>query len=71
MGLTEILKADYANLTDKAETKPDLASQTELSTLHLETRTQHARSHLPIAVGKSRPIRDTIKELRTKELIFS
>jgi excinuclease ABC subunit B len=71
MGLAGILRADYADLTDEAEGMPDLASQQELDTYigNLESDMREAAKKFDFE--KAAKLRDTVKELRTKEFLFS
>jgi excinuclease ABC subunit B len=71
MGLAGILKADYADLTDEAEGMPDFATQQELDTYigNLESDMREAAKKFEFE--KAAKLRDTVKELRTKEFLFS
>jgi len=71
MGLAGILKADYADLTDEAETMPDFASQTELDTYISKLESDMREAAKQFEFEKAAKLRDTIKELRTKEFLFA
>jgi excinuclease ABC subunit B len=71
MGLAGILKADYADLTDETEGMPDFTTQAELDTYigNLESDMREAAKKFEFE--KAVKLRDTIRELRTKEFLFS
>ena len=71
MGLAGILKADYADLTDEAEGVPEFASQAELDVYigNLESDMREAAKKFEFE--KAAKLRDTVKDLRSKEFLFS
>jgi excinuclease ABC subunit B len=71
MGLAGILKADYADLTDEAEGVPEFASQAELDVYigNLESDMREAAKKFEFE--KAAKLRDMVKELRSKEFLFS
>src|SRR5690348_16232189 len=71
MGLAGILKADYADLTDEAESMPDFASQAELDTYISKLESDMREAAKQFEFEKAAKLRDAIKELRTKEFLFS
>jgi excinuclease ABC subunit B len=71
MGLAGILKADYADLTDEAEGIPDFASQAELDTFIAKLESDMREAAKQFEFEKAAKLRDTVKELRTKEFLFS
>jgi excinuclease ABC subunit B len=71
MGLAGILKADYADLTDDAEGMPDFATQQELDTYIGKLESDMREAAKKFEFEKAAKLRDTIKELRTKEFLFS
>jgi excinuclease ABC subunit B len=71
MGLAGILKADYADLTDEAEGIPDFATQAELDTFIAELESDMREAAKQFEFEKAAKLRDTVKELRTKEFLFS
>jgi excinuclease ABC subunit B len=71
MGLAGILKADYADLTDEAEGIPDFATQAELDTYIAKLESDMREAAKQFEFKKAAKLRDTIKDLRTKEFLFS
>jgi excinuclease ABC subunit B len=71
MGLAGILKADYADLTDEAEGMPDFATQQELDTYISKLESDMREAAKKFEFEKAAKLRDTVKELRTKEFLFS
>jgi excinuclease ABC subunit B len=72
MSLARIIEADYADLTDvETEGLPDFKSQDELAayTKKLESDMREAAKRFEFE--KAAKLRDTIKELRTKEFLFA
>ena len=70
MSLAQILKADYADLTDEKDAMPEFATQGELD-LHvgkLESDMREAAKKFEFE--KAAKLRDTIAGLRTKEFLF-
>jgi DNA anti-recombination protein RmuC len=70
VGLAGILKADYLNLTDEAETMPDFASQAELDTYISKLESDMREAAKRFEFDTAAKLRDT-KELRTKEFLFA
>ena len=71
MGLAGILKADYADLTDEAEGIPEFATQDELQTYISKLESDMREAAKKFEFEKAAKLRDTVKELRTKEFLFS
>ncbi len=71
MGLAGILKADYADLTDEAEGMPDFATQQELDVYISKLESDMREAAKKFEFEKAAKLRDTVKELRTKEFLFS
>ncbi len=71
MGLAGILKADYADLIDEAEGMPDFATQQELDTYIGKLESDMREAAKKFEFEKAAKLRDTVKELRTKEFLFS
>ena len=71
MGLAGILKADYADLTDDTEGMPDFASQAELDVYIGKLESDMREAAKKFEFEKAAKLRDTVKELRTKEFLFS
>src|SRR5258707_1454598 len=71
MGLAGILRADYADLTDEAEGMPDFSTQQELDTYIGKLESDMREAAKKFEFEKAAKLRDTVKELRTKEFLFS
>jgi excinuclease ABC subunit B len=71
MGLAGILKADYADLTDEAEGMPEFATQGELDVYIGKLESDMREAAKKFEFEKAAKLRDTVKELRTKEFLFS
>ena len=71
MGLAGILKADYADLTDEAEGMPDFVSQAELDVYIGKLEMDMREAAKKFEFEKAAKLRDTVKELRTKEFLFA
>src|SRR5579875_675464 len=71
MSLAKILKADYADLEEESEEMPEFSSQEQLDTyvLKLETEMREAAKKFEFEIAAK--LRDTIKDLRSKEFLFS
>ncbi len=71
MSLAKILKADYADLTDEADAMPDFKSQQELDAHIVKLESDMREAAKKFEFEKAARLRDSIKELRTKEFLFS
>jgi excinuclease ABC subunit B len=71
MALAQILKADYADLTDEADSMPDFKSQEALDVHILNLESDMREAARKFEFEKAARLRDKIKELRTKEFLFS
>jgi excinuclease ABC subunit B len=71
MGLAGIINADYADLTDEAEGMPDFATQQELDDYINKLESDMREAAKKFEFEKAAKLRDTVKELRTKEFLFS
>jgi excinuclease ABC subunit B len=71
MSLAKILKAEYADLTDEAEALPDFKSQQELDGYIAKLESDMREAAKKFEFEKAARLRDSIKELRTKEFLFS
>ena len=71
MSLARILKADYADLTDETEAMPDFKSQQDLDGHIAKLESDMREAARKFEFEKAARLRDTIKELRTKEFLFS
>jgi excinuclease ABC subunit B len=71
MSLARIVEADYADLTDiEAEGLPDFKSQEELDAYIAKLESDMREAAKRFEFEKAAKLRDTIKELRTKEFLF-
>ena len=72
MSLARIIEADYADLTDiEAEGLPDFKSQEELDAYIAKLESDMREAAKRFEFEKAAKLRDTIKELRTKEFLFA
>ena len=71
MGLAGILKAEYHDMTDEADSLNDFKTQQELDAYISKLESDMRESAKKFEFEKAAKLRDTIKELRTKEFLFS
>ncbi len=71
MGLAGILRADYADLVEETEGMPDFNTQAELDTFIGKLESDMREAAKKFEFEKAARLRDTVKELRTKEFLFS
>ena len=71
MGLAGILKADYADLTEEAEGVPDFSTQQELDVYIGKLESDMREAAKKFEFEKAAKLRDTVRELRTKEFLFA
>jgi len=72
MSLASIVEADYADLTGaEAEGMPEFKSQEELDAYIARLENEMRESAKRFEFEKAAKLRDTIKELRTKEFLFA
>jgi len=71
MALASIMNADYADLTEEAEGMPEFATQQELDSYIAKLETEMREAAKKFEFEKAAKLRDTVKELRTKEFLFS
>lgn len=71
MSLAQILKADYADLTEETAEMPEFQSQKELDTYIAGLEEQMREAAKSFEFEKAAKLRDSIKDLRTKEYLFS
>ena len=71
MALAQIVGADYTDFTEQADTIPEFKSQEDVDNYiaKLETDMREAAKRFEFEVAAK--LRDTIKELRTKEFLFT
>ena len=71
MSLAKILQAEYADLAEEAEEMPEFQSQQDLDTYIGKLESDMREAAKKFEFEKAAKLRDTIKELRTKEFLFS
>jgi excinuclease ABC subunit B len=71
MGLAGILKAEYADLTDEADGIPEFSTQAELDAHIGKLESDMREAAKKFEFEKAAKLRDTVRELRTKEFLFS
>ncbi|WP_035350476.1 excinuclease ABC subunit UvrB [Edaphobacter aggregans] len=71
MALAGILKADYADLTEETGDMPDFANQEELDAYISRLESDMREAAKKFEFERAAKLRDTVKELRTKEFLFS
>src|ERR1700736_1260126 len=71
MSLAQILKAEYADMTEQDETTPEFSSQQELDAFAAKLENEMREAAKKFEFEKAAKLRDTVKELRTKEFLFS
>jgi excinuclease ABC subunit B len=71
MSLAQILKAEYADLTEQDESLPEFRSQQELDAYISNVESDMREAAKKFEFEKAAKLRDRVKELRTKEFLFS
>ena len=71
MSLVAVTKADYADLTSEVEGMPEFRSQAELDTYIAKLESDMRESAKRFEFEKAAKLRDTIRDLRRKEFMFS
>ena len=71
MSLAKILQAEYADLAEEVETMPEFQNQAELDAHIAKLEADMREAAKKFEFEKAARLRDTIKELRTKEFLFS
>jgi len=71
MSLVHILKAEYADMTSPDDALPEFNSQQELDTYIGKMESDMREAAKKFEFEKAAKLRDSIKELRTKEFLFS
>ncbi len=71
MSLVHILKAEYADLTSQDESLPEFATQQELDAYIGKMESDMREAAKKFEFEKAAKLRDSIKDLRTKEFLFS
>ncbi len=71
MSLAQILKADYADLTEETDEIPEFATQQSLDLHIAKLESDMREAAKKFEFEKAAKLRDTIAGLRTKEFLFS
>jgi len=71
MTLVAVANADYADLTNEAEGMPEFRSQEELDTYIVKLESDMREAAKRFEFEQAAKLRDTIRELRTKEFMFT
>jgi excinuclease ABC subunit B len=71
MSLARILKAEYADLTDETDALPEFKSQEDLDGYIVKLESDMREAAKTFEFEKAAKLRDKVKELRTKEFLFS
>jgi len=71
MSLASIVEADYTDLTTEAEGMPEFKSQEELDAYIVKLENDMREAAKRFEFEKAAKLRDTIKELRSKEFLFA
>jgi excinuclease ABC subunit B len=69
--LAVILKADYADLTEEADGIPDFATQADLDVYISKLESDMREAAKKFEFEKAAKLRDTVRDLRGKEFLFS
>ncbi len=71
MSLAKILQAEYTDLAEEAEEMPEFQSQEELDSYIAKLEADMREAAKKFEFEKAAKLRDAIKDLRTKEFLFS
>jgi excinuclease ABC subunit B len=71
MSLAQILKAEYADVTEQDETTPEFQNQQELDAFVAKLENEMREAAKKFEFEKAAKLRDRVKELKTKEFLFS
>ena len=71
MSLAKILQAEYADLVEESEEMPEFTSQQDLDGYIAKLESDMREAAKKFEFEKAARLRDTIKELRTKEFLFN
>jgi excinuclease ABC subunit B len=71
MSLARIVGADYADLTEQADSIPEFKSQLDVDDYIAKLETDMREAAKRFEFEQAAKLRDTIKELRTKEFLFT
>jgi excinuclease ABC subunit B len=71
MALAQILKAEYADMTEQEQEIPEFKDQHELEDFVAKLETEMREAAKKFEFERAAKLRDVIKELRTKEFLFN
>jgi excinuclease ABC subunit B len=71
MSLAQIVEADYVDVTAEAEGMPEFKSQEELDAYIVKLETEMREAAKRFEFEQAAKLRDTIRELKTKEFLFA
>jgi excinuclease ABC subunit B len=71
MSLAQVVEADYAELSAEAEGMPEFTSQAQLDAYIAKLEDEMREAAKKFEFERAAKLRDTVKELRTKEFLFS
>ena len=71
MTLAGIVEADYVDLTQSADGMPEFASQEELNNYITKLESDMREAAKRFEFEKAAKLRDVVRELRTKEFLFT
>jgi excinuclease ABC subunit B len=71
MSLAKILQAEYADLAEESEEMAEFQTQEELDNYIAKLESDMREAAKKFEFEKAAKLRDTIKDLRTKEFLFS
>ncbi len=71
MSLVAVANADYADLTNEVEGMPEFRSQEDLDTYIAKLETDMREAAKRFEFEKAAKLRDTVRDLRTKEFMFT
>jgi len=71
MSLAGIAEADYVDVTEGSDGLPDFKSQEELDTYIAKLEAEMRESAKKFEFEKAAKLRDTVRDLRTKEFLFT
>jgi excinuclease ABC subunit B len=70
MSLAQILKAEYADMTEQDETTPEFHNQQDLNAFVAKLEIEMREAAKKFEFEKAAKLRDRVKELKTKEFLF-
>jgi excinuclease ABC subunit B len=70
MSLAQILKAEYADMTEQDDTTPEFGNQQELDAFVAKLEAEMREAAKKFEFEKAARLRDRVKELKTKEFLF-